>query len=144
MRLWSVHPRYLDAAGLVALWREALLAQAVLRGDTRGYRHHPQLARFRAERAPLGTIAEYLRGVRDEATGRGYAFDGRKIGRARSAERLAVSSGQLAFEWRHLLGKVRVRAPAWHERLRDVERPEPHPLFRVVDGGVAAWERAAG
>ncbi|HEU5178767.1 MAG TPA: pyrimidine dimer DNA glycosylase/endonuclease V, partial [Burkholderiales bacterium] len=32
MRLWSLHPKYLDARGLVALWREALLAQAVLRG----------------------------------------------------------------------------------------------------------------
>jgi hypothetical protein len=38
---------YLDGRGLVALWREALLAQAVLRGRTRGYRH-PQLARFRS------------------------------------------------------------------------------------------------
>lgn len=31
-----MHPRYLDAKGLVALWREALLVQAVLRGETRG------------------------------------------------------------------------------------------------------------
>jgi len=30
MRLWSLHPRYLDAKGLVALWREGLLAQKVL------------------------------------------------------------------------------------------------------------------
>ena len=42
MRLWTLHPKYLDAAGLVALWREALLAQngspekigeALLNGD---------------------------------------------------------------------------------------------------------------
>ena len=56
MRLWSLHPKYLDARGLVALWREALLAQAVLRGETRGYRHHPQLARF----DDVGAIAQYL------------------------------------------------------------------------------------
>ena len=43
MRLWSIHPRYLDSMGLVALWREALLAQAVLRGETKGYKFHPQL-----------------------------------------------------------------------------------------------------
>jgi hypothetical protein len=36
MRLWTLHPKYLDARGLVALWREALLAQKVLRGATRG------------------------------------------------------------------------------------------------------------
>ncbi|WP_343214776.1 pyrimidine dimer DNA glycosylase/endonuclease V, partial [Dokdonella sp.] len=40
MRLWSLHPRYLDPQGLVALWREALLAKAVLRGETRGYTQH--------------------------------------------------------------------------------------------------------
>lgn len=44
MRLWSLHPQYLDAKGLVALWREGLLAQAVLAGQTRGYKRHPQLA----------------------------------------------------------------------------------------------------
>ena len=37
MRLWSLHPRCLDAKGLVALWREGLLAQEVLRGKTRDY-----------------------------------------------------------------------------------------------------------
>lgn len=37
MRLWSIHPRYLDTKGLVALWRETLLlAQAVLFGNTKG------------------------------------------------------------------------------------------------------------
>ena len=39
MRLWSLRPKYLDSQGLVALWREGLLAQAVLRGKTRGYRN---------------------------------------------------------------------------------------------------------
>lgn len=32
MRLWTLHPKYLDTKGLVALWREALLAQKVLQG----------------------------------------------------------------------------------------------------------------
>lgn len=30
MRLWSIHPCYLDSKGLIALWRESLLAQACL------------------------------------------------------------------------------------------------------------------
>lgn len=30
MRLWSLHPSYLDRAGLLAVWREGLLAQSVL------------------------------------------------------------------------------------------------------------------
>jgi hypothetical protein len=44
MRLWSLHPQYLDPAGLVAVWREGLLARAVFAGQTTGYKHHPQLA----------------------------------------------------------------------------------------------------
>ena len=54
MCLWSLHPKYRDRAGLTAVWREAPLAQQVLRCTTRGYRHHPQLARFRAQADPLG------------------------------------------------------------------------------------------
>jgi hypothetical protein len=87
MRLWSVHPKYLDSRGLVALWREALLAQAVLRGRTNGYVHHPQLQRFRAQPSPLGAIADYLRGVHLEAVRRGYA-----LRRGGSAGRTALAS----------------------------------------------------
>ena len=63
MRLWSIHPKYLDRQGLIALWREALLAQAVLSGKTRGYRNHPQLERFRNHPAPLSAISLYLDGL---------------------------------------------------------------------------------
>ena len=42
------------------MWREALLAQAVLRGRTIGYVHHPQLARFRSQASPLGAVGGAL------------------------------------------------------------------------------------
>ena len=140
MRLWSVHPRYLDARGLVALWREALLAQAVVRGRTTGYLHHPQLHRFRAQPAPCGAIAEYLRRVHAEAASRGYAFTAGKISRAHGLETIAVTRGQLRHEWHHLLAKLAIRDPAWRRRLESVRRPRPHPLFRLVAGDVEAWE----
>lgn len=140
MRLWSLHPRHLDRRGLVAVWREALLAQAVLRGRTRGYRQHPQLARFRAARAPVACIASYLRAVRDEAVRRGYRFDARRISRARFAGRIPVTRGQLAYEWRHLRTKLQRRDGTWLSTLRKVS-PEPHPLFRLRTGAVEAWER---
>jgi hypothetical protein len=143
MRMWSLHPRYLDPRGLVALWREALLAQAVLRGTTRGYRHHPQLLRFREQQRPLGCIAGYLRIVHAEARARGYRFAGARIGRACPPGLLPVTRGQLEFEWQHLLGKVRRRDPRWAARLAAVTAPRPHPLFRVVPGTVAPWEKQA-
>ena len=74
MRLWSLHPRYRDAQGLVALWREALLARAVLRGQTTGYRHHPQLERFRRHPAPRSAICAYLAEVHAEALRRGWRW----------------------------------------------------------------------
>ena len=140
MRLWSLHPRYLDAKGLVALWREALLAQAVLAGRTRGYRHHPQLQRFLESGAPRRAIAAYLRTVERQAAGRGYRFDATKIARCAPAGPLAVTRGQLDYEWSHLRRKLSARAPRWLASLGAVERPLAHPLFRVVAGGVAAWE----
>ncbi len=141
MRLWSIHPQYLDAAGLVALWREALLAQAVLRGETRGYRHHPQLQRFSEAPEPVARIAQYLAVVHAESVRRGYKFAGDKVGTSRDATPIAVTRGQLDFEWQHLMAKLRARSPEQHERLRGVEEPAPHPLFTVVAGGIADWER---
>lgn len=143
MRLWSLHPKYLDARGLVALWREALLAQAVLRGKTRGYTHHPQLLRFRARTSAQALIAGYLRAVHAEAVSRGYRFAAGKIGRARTRGTLTVTRGQLEFEWAHLLKKLTARDPEWRARLAAVKTPQPHPLFRAVRGGIAQWEKGA-
>lgn len=140
MRIWSLHPQYLDARGLVALWREALLAQAVLGGATRGYRHHPQLARFRRHASPAGAIAEYLRVVHEEALERGYAFNRALIGPASTAGRMAVARGQLEHEWAHLKAKLTGRDPQRAVSLDAVVSPMPHPLFRVVPGGIERWE----
>jgi len=140
MRLWTVHPRYLDAQGLVAAWREALLAQTVLRGATRGYRHHPQLARFRAQPHPLRALAAFLDGLWREAERRGYSFDASKIARRRLRGRIAETEGQLLHEWRHLRRKLRERAPERYREFRRVTRPLPHPLFRIVPGPVREWE----
>jgi hypothetical protein len=142
MRLWSIHPRYLDAKGLVALWRESLLAQAVLKGRTKGYTHHPQLLRFQEQTSPAGFIATYLRSVHAEAERRGYNFDAAKIGRSRVRGYLKVSRGQLEFEWHHLLKKVKQRDPRWYARI-ELAGPQAHPLFRVVRGEIASWEKGA-
>ena len=144
MRLWTVHPRYLDAAGLVALWREALLARAVLRGRTTGYRHHPQLARFREQDRPVACVNQYLAAVYDEALQRGYAFDRRKLVRSSAPERMEETRGQLRHEWGHLLGKLRRRQPEAYRRLSSLTRPAAHPLFRIVPGAVREWERGSG
>lgn len=142
MRLWSLHPQYLDAKGLVALWREALLAQAVLSGLTTGYTRHPQLERFREAPDSRAAIAAYLREVADEAERREYRFDRSKIiAQAVECDSIALADGQLRFEWQHLLAKLAVRDPQRFEAYCRVKRPVPHPLFAVVPGPMASWER---
>ena len=141
MRLWSLHPKYLDPRGLVALWRETLLAQAVLRGETRGYRDHPQLHRFKAQSAPLAALSLYLTAIHAEAQARGYSFDRSKIVSVRQRVIVPVTSGQLTYEWAHLMAKLKARNPALHGQWREIEMPEPHPLFQVCAGDVESWER---
>jgi uncharacterized protein (DUF1501 family) len=140
MRIWSVHPQHLDAKGLVALWRETLLAQKVLLGETKGYRNHPQLKRFKSHRDPLAAIAAYLHEVLREAERRGYHFDGSKILRKGTKTKIHVSEGQIAYELAHLLAKLQVRDQAAYERLVQTEHPLVHPLFTVVSGGIEDWE----
>lgn len=139
MRLWSLNPSLLDRAALVAGWREGLLAQAVLAGRTRGYRSHPQLERFKETAQPSEAIATYLWALQAEATGRGYRFDSSRIEHPPNPELvLHVTTEQLQFELDHLRAKVRVRAPEWEPRL---STPAAHPIFEVVEGPIATWER---
>ena len=143
MRLWTLHPKYLDSRGLVAAWREGLLAQAVLRGRTRGYTRHPQLIRFRRQKAPVRCIVAYLTAVHEEATRRGYCFDASRLARSGPVTRIEATRGQMEFEWKHLRAKLRVRSPGCLQRLSDVTRPQAHPLFQIVPGETETWERGA-
>ncbi len=141
MRLWTLHPKYLDARGLVALWREALLAQKVLRGETRGYRHHPQLVRFAKTENPPAAPATYLKTIHAEATQRGYQFDGSKVGHGCFRGKMNETRGQLRYEWLHLKRKLGKRDPKRLRCLASVKIPAPHPLFRIVPGKVHEWEK---
>jgi len=143
MRLWSLHPSLLDRAGLVALWREALLAQTVLAGTTKGYRHHPQLDRFRQSHNPTRAIASYLWSVADEAKERGYHFDVSRIAAPRGMFTIPVTNGQLAYELTHLKKKLHQRDL---KRLQLISKREPvkvNSTFKAVEGPKAPWERAA-
>lgn len=142
MRLWSLHTKYLDPKGLVALWREALLAQAVLYGETKGYHNHPQLTRFKDESAPLIAIALYLKAVQIEAEVRGYTFNKNKIKFVPEQPiKISVTNGQMEYEWHHLMAKLKIRSPKFFHQWAAINMPEPHPLFKIIEGPIAPWER---
>ena len=140
MRLWSIHPRYLDAKGLVALWREALLAQNVLLGNTVGYRNHPQLNRFQETKNPVGAIASYLRGIEKEAKSRNYNFDTSKIVSKRLIKPIEVTTGQIQFECSHLKKKLKTRDREKLKLFKLENTIALHPIFLEVSGEIESWE----
>lgn len=145
MRLWSIHPRYLDRIGLIALWRESLLAQKVLQGKTKGYRNHPQLRRFINHPHPRRAIAHYLIGVWEEGRTRGYRFNRAKIDERgiKTIEKILVTTGQLRYELNRLCVKMQGRDPARYQQLLSVHAIEFHPSFALVEGAIEEWEKGA-
>jgi len=140
MRIWSIHPKYLDAKGLVAVWREALLAKKVLEGKTKGYKNHPQLNRFKVSKDPVDTINQYLSEIFIEASNRNYNFDKQKVNWKYKKTELTVTTGQLSYEVGHLLNKLQIRDTIKYEQLKKVIKFDSHPLFTVIDGDIENWE----
>lgn len=145
MRLWSIHPRCLDVKGLCGLWREALLAQKVILNQTKGWRNHPQLERFKNHESPLVAVGYYLVKIHEEAEHRGYSFNKYKIVRPTyEIERIELSRGQLVYEYEMLKDRMEKRDPKNYSKLLELEKeglcPEPHPLFVLIEGDVEPWE----
>lgn len=140
MRLWTVHPQYLDTKGLLAAWREGLLAQKVLLGETKGYTNHPQLFRFKNHPEPLQAIGAFLTEIANEATKRNYCFDKTKILYPNPTLEITETTGQLNYEWQHLLKKLAIRSPQLFTEYKDILMPKQHPLFILVTGDVQSWE----
>lgn len=140
MRLWSLHPKYLDSKGLVALWREGLLARAVLKGETTGYKNHPQLERFKNLHNPLTTIDTYLMHVFTESKRRSYKFNRTKIGTDYTNVMINVTLGQIQYEMEHLRSKLRLRDHTKYNEIREITNPDTNPIFSVVEGDVEPWE----
>ena len=140
MRIWSLHPKYLDAKGLVAPWRATLLAKHVLLGQTKGYKNHPQLMRFKNSGCPLDSINQYLAEIYKESQRRGYHFSREKIDWSYAESTIPVTKGQIDYEKTHLLKKLSLRDKAQYQHLLEDEALAIHPLFKLIEGDVEAWE----
>ncbi|MEM1897460.1 MAG: pyrimidine dimer DNA glycosylase/endonuclease V, partial [Ignisphaera sp.] len=129
MRLWSIHPKYLDRVGLIALWREGLLAQKVLEGSTKGYTNHPQLTRFKQSQNPLLSIGTYLYYVYLEGINRGYKFNLNKIKVYDTSITgfIPITSGQIRYEYKLLLYKLSSRDHQWRKQIECIERIDVNP-----------------
>jgi len=145
MRLWSLEASCLDSKGLVAAWREGLLAQKVLEGGTKGYRNHPQLERFSARPDGQRLLALFLAELEAEARRRGYAFDREKIhglgATSRKPAPIRVTEGQLCYEYELLRSKLELRDRAWLAKLPPYGEVGAAGVFEVVPGPIEVWER---
>lgn len=140
MRIWSLHPKYLDSKGLVALWRESLLAKHVLAGLTKGYKNHPQLTRFKKVNYPLDCINQYLTIIHEDALQRGFKFNQDKINWEFKPTFMTVTKGQLEYELEHLLKKLYTRDKKQFKVLRKITCIDSHPIFKIVIGEIEDWE----
>jgi len=140
MRIWSLHPKYLDAKGLIALWRESLLAKHVLEGKTKGYKNHPQLIRFKNSGNAVGCINQYLISVYENSLERGYNFNKNKVNPDFIPTKLTVTDKQIKFEMKHLLKKLEARDPERFHKLSPEIKIDANPLFRIIDGEIEEWE----
>ncbi len=141
MRIWSIHPKYLDRAWLLACWRETLLAKACLSWNTRWYVNHPQLIRFKSSISPLDSVLSYLKTLQLEAVLRWYNFDVSKAWNTVKESIIPLNKGQLLYEWKHFLNKIYTRDYFLYEKLINIEYPDPNPVFFLVDWDIEKWEK---
>ena len=141
MRIWSIHPKYLDTKGLVALWRETLLAKNVLEEKTKGYKNHPQLIRFKKSDNPIQFINQYLEAVYQESQVRGYHFNKDKFNVDHDMLTLSVTRGQIEYEVQHLLNKLKTRDINRYHKLLSEPAIVTHPLFKIIEGEISKWEK---
>jgi len=141
MRLWSLHPKYLDRAWLLACWREWLLAKNVLEGNTKWYKNHPQLNRFKRLDNPIGWINAFLSQILMESKNRWYNFSDSKINKMYREWMIEVTIWQVEFEKKHLLNKLSVRDLKRFKILSESELLEINPIFKIIEWQVESWER---
>lgn len=144
MRLWTVHPKYLDKQGLGGLWREGLLAQKVLMGNTVGYKNHPQLDRFKEQKNPVKAVATYLHYVCDEADARGYSYGRYKLEYPKDTRlKIKETDGQLVYEWLWLMKKYKQRSRELYKKYISIpgKSVDCHPMFSIIHGEIRDWEK---
>ncbi|MGB9937196.1 MAG: pyrimidine dimer DNA glycosylase/endonuclease V [Methanobacterium sp.] len=141
MRLWSLHPKYLDVKGLCGLWREAIMARNAILGIREGYKKHPQLERFKRQENPVIFIDTYLLNVYKESIARNYNFNRENFGNEFTKAQIEVTEGQMEYEFKHLKRKLKIRDNNKYEELKKVKFPDPNPIFNVIEGDIESWER---
>lgn len=141
MRLWSIHPKYLDRAWLLACWREWLLAKKVLEWNTKWYKNHPQLIRFKQLREPLVWINAFLSQIYLESVRRWYKFNSDKICLVSDINIIKVTEWQVQFEVKHLSNKLLIRDYERYLILSKNNKIDINSIFELIPWDIELWEK---
>jgi len=120
------------------------LAKKVLEGQTKGYKNHSQLERFKNTHDPISYINYYLSGVFDQASMRKYKYDESKIDSFEVTEGISVNHKQVIYEFNFLQDKLFSRdIKQWkiNESYRESGYIILHPLFYIKLGEIESWEK---
>jgi len=131
MRVWIVHPKYLDCKGLVALWRETLLARKVLKGKTKGWRNHPQLNKLKNHKNSVAAVNTYLLYVWKESEKRCYKFNKRKIEKNFTKKKIKIPKKEVISDFEELKNKLKKRDPKRYREIVKVKKIEVNPIFII-------------
>jgi len=134
--------RFIDSKGLVAVWREGLLAKKVLEGKTKGYTNHPQLNRFKKTKDPIKSINRFLSIIYFEASVRNYHFDESKIDITTNILSLIpVTAQQAQYEFELLKYKLQKRDVIKYSQIVKIDHIDLNPLFHIINGTIEDWEK---
>ena len=144
MRIWSLHPQYLDQKGLGGQWEEGIIAQNTLFFQEGKYLNYPVLHRVKAHQEPVAWIGMYLNEILKEANvNRGYNYNDQLIKQLKPTLPMPVTRGQLYYEWTLLQGRLQKRDPvkmSLNDGV-DINNIKANPMFYVIDGDIEDWER---
>lgn len=154
MRLWTIHPKYLDGKRLTSQWKEGIQMMHIWKeigenpepAKRLGYVSHPQVRRLsNLLVADSGLISlllhQHLTAVHEESVQRSYSFNKKLIDDlapdCKNAPKVYVTMGQVAYEFALMATKNN----EWSQKVAIDPYMLCNPIFQVVSGSIESWEK---
>jgi hypothetical protein len=141
MRIWSIHPKYLDSKELLNLWNETIQAKNEFLTKFSGHFSNKQLERFLDLKNPLEAINSYMSSIYREAVKRDFSVDDSFMDwDFDDSIQIPVTAGQISHEISKLKSRLRERDEKKLQKLNGRTFLELHPIFYSVPGTIEEWE----
>ena len=112
-----------------------MLAQKVLKGETKSHENHPRLKKSKAHPHSQYAIANYLVEIWKESKRREYNFNKEKIGYTKIVEKIPITQSELRYEFDLLRDGTKKRTPSRHKDLLSVKKSNAIRFLKSRTGG---------